>query len=185
MEVRELYELLTKSPSDVGEYWMDRSNAMKAKIAEVEEGKGEADLILRQLSELLDLACEYEQYNRPSVDFEKVTRVAMIRLRMPRPMIEKVFKVKTVSLYGAGLFAPVEGILMTSKFKQESGYEDCHRKHGKFDLSSVPEEIMKEYDFRLASPSGYGGLFIPKKTAMTHEMTSWKQIKFFDIMSAD
>lgn len=168
----------------VDQYWEQRVSALKAEVdAQLESGE-KVDPTLGSLSELLDASLAYDQYKKPSEDFEETTRIVKLRIRMPRQSIENCFGLKTISMYGVGLFAPVEGLLVSEWIRRKTNYDDCvqGKKGANFDLSRVPEEYQRNYEFRLAVPA-MGGLFVPKKCDMTQGWISrTSQIQYFDIM---
>lgn len=147
----------------------------------VDKGE-EPDLMLKSLSELVDLAVSCDQF-KMSTDlspYEEVVRVCLIRIRLSRPEIEKIFKVKTVNIYGLGLFAPLPGILLSNEIRKQSKYdESLVRRKVMYDLSMIPEDIRNNYEFRLSVPA-MSELFVPKKTRLTEWLNSTKCIKYLD-----
>lgn len=176
---------LTCAPENVVDaYWEQRVNALKAEVdAQLESGE-KIDPTLESLSQLIEKSVELGQYKRPALDFEETTRIVKIRIRMPRQLIERNFGLETISMYGVGLFAPVEGLLVSDWMRKKMNYDECiqGKKGAYFDLSRVPEDLQKKYEFRLAVPA-LGGLFVPKRCDMTQGwMTRISQLQYFDIM---
>lgn len=180
METLKTYELIGMPDYKVDEYWEDRVDQYKSLIKKAEESSQVIDPVLKNLSELIDLAVSLDQYKTASGEFNEVTRVLKLRINMPRKMIEKCFNLKTIGLYGVGLFAPVEGLLLSEGFRKKSGYDTCTKKRGFYDLSSVPEDIRNSYEFRLSIPAN-GGLFVPKKSDLTSWISRAGQLQFFDL----
>ena len=180
--VKNAKDLVNMPDHIVDKFWRDKSESLHREVESKTES-GTLDPTLRALSELIDLSIELGQYIRPEDQFKKSTCVMKVRLNLPKNMIEKCFDIKTVSFYGVGLFAPVEGLLCDSTFRRDSNYDESRsgRKHAPyFDLSSVPQELQDEYEFRIAVPA-MGGLFVPKKCDMTSYISTTRQLEFFDL----
>lgn len=178
MEMLKTYEM---SREEVANYWEDTTLDYETKVKLSEETGEMIDPTLKNLAQLMRLAMDCKQYERPLInEFEEVTKVLKIRINMPRKMIEQCFGIKTISLYGVGLFAPVEGILLSQGFRSRSGYDTCTTKYGHYDLSEVPEDARSKYEFRLSIPA-LGGLFVPRKSAMTNWISRISQLQFFDL----
>lgn len=183
-DTRTISGLIASPQSVLEDYWNSRVAELKSQVdEEMEKNEGKCDITLRNLYELTELAVSHEQYCKPVEDYEPVTRVAKIRIQMPRKSIEDCFHIKTVSLYGVGLYAPVEGLLVPEHIRRRTNYDMvmAGKKNAVFDLSFIPQELQQEYEFRLAVPA-LNGLFVPKRCEMTGYMRSHKQIQYFDIM---
>lgn len=103
-----------------------------------------------------------------------------MRINSPRSVVEKVFGLKTVSVYGVGLYVVVDGILLSGSFRSSSNYDRLGKKGILFDLSSIPENIKEEYEFGLSIPA-FDGIFVPRKSVLTSWISRSSQLQFFDI----
>lgn len=162
-------------------YWRDwiEKNSILENPADGEVSDDGFGTLGRSLYDLVKVAVENEQYKMPFREFTEVKRVVKFRVRLSREEIHKIFKVKTYSIYGVGLFTLMDGIMLTSQMRDYTGY-DTTGKHAYFDLSRVPSNLIEDYDFRLSIPA-LGGLFVPKKSPLTRWMDSTKQLQYFDI----
>lgn len=178
-EAQRIYETMQTTEQDKLNQYAD---LLKSKVEEEEaENDGKVDPILRSISELVSLASEIGQCKK-EYDFIDRPKVVRVRIRLSRAEIEKIFDVKTVSVYGSGLYVPLDGILLDSSFRRQSKYDESlsGAKHSPyFDTSSLPEEVLKSHDFRLTIPA-MGGLFVPKKSRITEWINSTRAIQFFD-----
>lgn len=138
------------------------------------------DPILRSLIELTDLAVECEQHKSYDDDFQDRVKVCLVRMRLKKKEIESMFGIKPVSVYGLGLFVPIEGLVMSQGFRSKSNYDKSLESRVRYDLSSVPEDVRKSHEFRLTVPA-MDGLFIPKKTSFTSWIASVWCIKYLDM----
>lgn len=147
-----------------------------------QEERKVSDPVLKSLSDLMDLAIECNQHEMKfDDDYEDKPKVCLIRIRMSKKEIERNFGIKPVSVYGMGLFLPIEGITLGPSTRNLSKYdESLVSRRVMFNLSSIPEDIIKTHEFRLAIPAGRG-LFIPKKSPITGWINSTKCIKFLDL----
>lgn len=144
--------------------------------------ESESDIMLKAISSLTDLELECSQYLRLTCDsFEDIRKVCLVRIRMSPGDIEKNFKVKVVNVYGTGMFIPIEGIFLSSETRARTHYDDyCKGKKGaRFDVSFLPEEVVRTHEFRLSIPAA-GGLFIPKKCSLIDWIDSTKCLKYLD-----
>lgn len=161
----------------------DYAQRLRNEIEERDKQKEKvSDPILRSLSELMDLALECGQHEvKLDDDYEDKFKVCLTRIKMSKVEIEKCFGVKPVSVYGMGLFLPIEGIMLSSSTRRSSRYDDSLvSRKVRFDLSGIPEEVIKTHEFRLTIPAGQC-LFVPKKAPITGWLSSTKCIKFLDL----
>lgn len=150
---------------------------------ESSENNGQVDPILKSMSELMDLAVECDQCQRVHDDtYEDVTKVLRVRISLSKKEIERLFNIKPVSVYGIGLFLPVDGLMLTSNFRKSSGYDDCcsGKKGASYSILSVPDEVVRSHEFRLSVPA-MGGLFVPKKCHLMNWISSHRALQFFDL----
>ncbi len=126
---------------------------------------------------IMKIAIEHKQYLRPDYDAEPVTRMVKIRIPLSRAVVERTFHVETFTIRGSGLYVLMEGIYYTESFRRQSGYGSPD---GAFNITTIPQNIKDEYDWRLTTPA-MGGLFIPKKTDLTAWLKNTQSIEFFDI----
>lgn len=191
MELKDLissYQLgkITTYEKEVGSHWISQISSLHEELSREMESQGKesksVDPILSSLVSLMDLAIECSQFQRSFSQFEDVTRVLKVRVKMSRKEIERYLDAKPVSVYGVGLYFPVEGLLLDSKFREDSRYDESllGRKGVKFDISSIPESIRRTHEFRLAVPA-MNGLFVPRKSKLMNEVRSSKSLQFFDI----
>lgn len=171
--------LMTMPQDQVEEYWMNKVESLRREI----ESQSVSDPLSVSFLELMEEAISHDQYVKTS-DYSRVTRMVRIRMRMPRKLIEQLFNVKTTSVYYTGLYIPMEGLLVSEGLRYRSHYDHVNQKGVWFDLAShMPDWFKDEYEERLSIPA-MGGLFVPKKSAMTQSgyLTRANQLQFFDIM---
>lgn len=160
------------------------ASSLRSRLEKEEiENDGKVDPILRSMIELMDLAVECDQCKRVYDNtYEDVTKVLKVRINLSRKEIEQILNIKPVSVYGIGLFVPVEGIMLNSSFRKSSGYDDCcsNKKGAFYDTSSIPDEVLKSHEFRLSIPA-IGGLFVPKKCSLMNWISSHRALQFFDL----
>lgn len=143
----------------------------------------EKDIVVRDLSSLIEKCVECEQWRRADNEyFDPTVRVLRVRTNMSRKVIEKVFEVVTIPVKNVGLFIPIEGLISSYKFRIESGYDDSFKRRGNYNLDLVPDDLRRDYAFRLSIPA-MDGLFIPKNTKLVDTISSVKQIQFLDVTS--
>lgn len=165
---------------DVEEFWKNRLSEMKVQVKEMEDSDGYSDPTMTSLVELMELAVSLKQYSRPTRQFNPVSKILKIRINTPRSVIEKIFGLKTVGVYGVGLYAVVDGLLLSRSFRTSSNFDSIGKKGVKYDLSSIPEDIKESYEFGLSIPA-FDGIFVPKKSVLTSWITRSSQLQFFDI----
>ena len=137
-------------------YW---SGVMKGSLDLREED--EKDIVVRDLSFLIEKCVECEQWKRADNEyFDPTVRVLRVRTSMSRKVIEKVYEVVTIPVKNVGLFIPIEGLISSYKFRTESGYDNSFKRRGNYNLDSVPDDLRRDYAFRLSIPA-MDGLFIP------------------------
>lgn len=172
--------VINQGAEAIEEYWKTHVDQMRIKISEMEDSDGYVDPTLTSLLELMETALEIEQYKRPVSYYEPVSRLVRIRVNAPRSVVEKVFGLKTISVYGIGLFAVVDGLLLSSSFRNKSNYDRIGKKGVTYDLSDIPEDLKEEYEFGY-SISAFEGIFVPKKQVLTSWISRSSQLQFFDI----
>jgi len=191
----ERYKLRTASIEDIKSYWDNQVELAREDLSKFEDlitSVNEKDYeIMSTLSfkksyvELIEKAVSLEQYKRCTTVYEPATRVLRIKIDLPRPLIEKYFNLKTISLYGIGLYAPIEGLLLSAGFRSSSKYDESCRPVKEaplFDISNIPEDIRKDYAFNLAIPAS-DGLFVPKKCTMTKDwLYTTRQLEYLDLL---
>ena len=163
-------------------YWETRIEETRKTIESMTDEEKKFDPTFTSLYELLRRSVEFEQYKKvdDSVDFVEVTKMCRIRISSPRKTLEHALGIETLSLYGVGLYTPVEGIMLSSAARAKSNYDDASKKHVFLDFSFIPDEVYQTLDTRLIS-GALGGLFIPKKSGLTSWMSRYWQMEFFDI----
>lgn len=139
------------------------------------------DVMKESLYEVVKAAYEVGQHLHNSDEFEDVDRIVKIRIKLPRANIEKMFGVKTYSIYGVGLYTTLKGICLTPSTREKINYDTFTKKGVKFDLSSIPEDVRKTHDFRLTIPAGKSGLFVPLKTELTDWLSGTWSLQYFDL----
>lgn len=153
------------------EYW-------KEWLSTTEESE---DPITKSLHQVIEVAVDCKQYERPNDEFEDVKRVVKFRIPLARDVIHQIFGIKTYSIYGVGLYTVMEGLLLSEGTRSDMNYDTCHKKGVYLDLSSIPEEVVKTHEFRLAVPA-FQGLFVPKKTRVTDWIRGTYGLQYFDMM---
>lgn len=144
----------------------------------------EVDYNLRSLSELMDLSVKCNQTEVPfEDDYQDVTRVVRLRVRLSLSEIQSMFGVTPVSIYGEGLYFPIEGILLPPSFSKESGYDRILEGKQKVTYCYeplLPKEVVDTHEFRLTVPAIRRHIFIPKKCSLINWVNSTRAIQFFD-----
>lgn len=146
-------------------------------------GEGNPDIMLLAMTSLMDALLECEQYRVLTEDcFEDISKICLVRIRMSAQEVARKFQAKVVNVYGTGMFIPIEGIFLSSETRQKTYYDaSCRgRKDVSFDVSFLPEDVIRTHEFRLSIPA-LDGLFIPKKCEMVEWINSTKCLKYLDI----
>lgn len=182
--VKNSHDLISLEDSKSRDSLINYSESLRSRIKSEEESSsdGRVDLILRSMSELVDLAVECDQCKKIYDNtYEDVTKVLKVRINLSKKEIESIFNIKPVGVYGVGLFLPVEGIMLNSSFRKSSGYDDsCNGVKGaEYNLSSIPKDVIDSHEFRLSIPA-MGGLFVPKKCRLMNWISSYRAIQFLD-----
>lgn len=180
MGVNSQLSVINQGKDRIEEFWKDRLDQMRVQVKVMEESEGYVDPTLSSLVELMELAISLEQYDRSHSSFDPVSRIVRIRINTPKSVVEKIFGVKTVSVYGIGLYAVMEGLLLPGSFRSKSNFDRLGRKGVVYDLSDIPDEIKEEYEFGL-SISAFDGVFVPKKSVLTSWISRSSQLQFFDL----
>lgn len=193
-EIVERYQLKVAPEDVVKRYWEEHvvqaKNDLSAFEDTVDPNTKDYEIrstlsFKRSYTELMEEAVHLEQYKKCSDTYEKVTRLIRIRIDLARPLIEQYFKLRTISLYGIGLYTPLEGLILSESFRVSSKYDESLiplKGSPAFDISAIPKDIQDEYEFRLAIPA-MQGLFVPKKSRMTQDwIGTAKQLEYLDIM---
>lgn len=172
---------LKQNLEDLSRYLLEKVEDEKL----INDGKVDHDL--KSLSDLMKLAVESNQTDVPLLDsnptYIDVTRVVRLRLKLSREEIRTMFGIEPVSIYGEGLYFPVEGILLPPSFRSESGYDDYvegkRKAHYEY-LKCVPKEVADTHEFRLTVPAIRRHVFVPKKSRLMDWVVSTRAIQFFD-----
>lgn len=184
---------MTKNNELLQEYWTDRLSDLKNRV-EIRDDeinsyvkiKGKKpphnsdDLLLDDMYELVSAIVECRQWENCINGYDKVKRVCRIMTRSPRSELEKNFNIKTISLYGVGLYVIVEGVLLSYTMRNLINYDNSFKRKQFIKLDKA-EGLEKEYDFRLISSAFGTGLFIPKKSALTSSLSRAYQLQYLDI----
>lgn len=181
-DVVQLLNLSQVESSDEVRSLKDYDDFLKFKV-QCETGgdpKAKCDPTLKSISELISLAVECDQTDCTE-DFVDKPKVLKVRIGLSRKEIEKVFGIKTVGVYGIGIFIPVEGIWLDEGFRSRSNYDKCILRTGRhfFDTSSLPEEIVKTHMPHL-TVSAMRGVFMPKRSRLTEWVSSYRSLQYFD-----
>lgn len=160
-------------------FWRKWINTLNPEQLPMEDDS--EDLMKKSLYEVVKTAYENGQHLHPSSELEDVSRVVKIRIKLPRKNIEKMFGVKTYSIYGVGLYTVLEGICLSSSTRNRINYDTFTKKGVKFDLSSIPEDIVESHEFRLTVPAGRSGLFVPKKSELTSWLAGTWSLEYFNL----
>lgn len=180
MKIKSPLSLINQGRDKIEEYWKERLDQMKVQVMEMEDSEGYSDPTLSSLVELMELAISLKQYDSPRGTYEPVSRLVRIRINVPRSVVEKVFGLQTVGVYGIGLYAVVDGLLLSSTFRNKSNFDRLGKKGISYDLSEIPDSIKKEYEFGLSVPA-FDGIFVPKKSVLTSWISRSSQLQYFDI----
>lgn len=164
----------------VEEYWKERLNQMKVDVKALEDSEGVVDSTLSSIVELVELAVSLKQYERPYDLYSKTKRIVRLRMDISKSTIEKDWGMQAVGVYGIGLYVVVDGLLLSGAFRDKSNFDYTHRKGVRYDLSDIPEELQKEYEFGLSIPA-FEGIFVPKKSLLTSYAYRSGQLQFFDL----
>lgn len=182
-------ELETQEEQKIQKYWEDNVSYLEDKLNEAygDDGSGKPDLELRQLVDLMRAAIlEYDQYKKVplSESYIKCTRLVQVRMPLSRESIHLLFRVKTYSMNGIGLYIPLEGILISSSLRKQSNWDDSQTsKKVEYNMKKLmPDWFGQEYVQRLAM-SADNGLFIPKRCKMIDDgwIDNRRQLSFFDL----
>jgi hypothetical protein len=170
----------------IKKHWEDKLSEYKEEIAIQENtlvnGKPmKPEYFLRSYSDLIEAALRYQQYEgvdpELGVDYVKTTKLCRITATMNKEELEKNLGLECYTLYGHGLFAPVEGYVTTRQFREKSNYDWTRKRGVYFDLFDLEKEpIMKH----LAVPFR-SGLFIPVKSSLTSLLRSTRCIQVLEI----
>lgn len=176
-----MFEDVEKTTSEelLDNFWSKWINTLNPEQVPYEEDS--TDLMKSSLYEVVKAAYENGQHLHIRDELKDVNRVVKVRIKLPRENIEKMFGVKTYSIYGVGLYTVLEGLCLSPSTRNRINYDTFMKKGVKFDLSSIPQEIVDTHEFRLTIPAGKSGLFVPKKSELTSWIAGTWGIQYFDL----
>lgn len=140
----------------------------------------ESDTLSESLKELIDAANGINQMSIPDNEFEDTTKIVKVRFKLSRKSVEKMFNIKTYSVYKVGLFIPLEGLILSPLTRRAMNYDGYAKLHAKFNLDCIPEDVLNSHEFRLTIPAGCN-LFVPKKSEVTQWISSIHNIQFLEL----
>lgn len=141
----------------------------------------EDDFLLKSVYQLTDLALRCRQYEKVVEDvLDDTEKVCLVRTKFSCSDLKVLFGVDPVNVYGTGIFLPLEGIILGPCSRERSCYDQSLEGKSFYDVSFLPEDIVKSHEIRLSIPA-MSGLFIPKKTEITEHIYSIKCLKYLDV----
>lgn len=155
----------------------------KKLLSEMEEGS--EDLVTLELHNLMTAALDCSQFENPHDDPDDVKRLVKVRVNRSKKELDTYGEsIKLFPLYGVGLYALMDGLMVTSSSRDRSGYDRVTKRGVEFDLSFLfSKEILDEHELSLAVPCTNGGLFVPKKSCLTDLLRGTFDLSYFDLTS--
>lgn len=161
------------------------SNSAKI-ISEMNEDEADKEIVktnrmIKDLHELMQACYDNDQYVIPRDEYEDVSRLVRIRTKRSKKEMDSIkLDVPTYYVYGMGMYALMEGIILSSSTRKTLNYDNCHKKGRVYNINCIREDIRESHDFRLAIPC-YGGLFVPKKSVITEMLRGTFDLNFFEV----